>query len=33
MLAHEFDVWRDSEQWKQRIPEKPRKGKRSVRVV
>lgn len=33
MLAHEFDVWRSSEQWKQRIPERPHKGKRSVRAV
>lgn len=33
MLAHEFDVWRASEQWKQRIPERPRQGKRSVRII
>jgi len=33
MLPQEFDVWRDSQQWKQQIPEKPKKGKRSVRGI
>jgi diguanylate cyclase (GGDEF)-like protein len=33
MLPHEFDVWRDNQQWKQQIPEKPKKGKRSVRAI